>query len=159
MTRTKFAPERWLWTAALIAIAAAAGCSGSRPAGRPPVYPSAGTVTLDGRPLAGATVLFQPVDPAGKPGTAVTDADGRFTAQTFDPGDGLTEGGHRVAVQKSGFVDKQGNPVREIREPGDAKEVHETPKKYEDFQTSGIEVKVSPGKGNEFQPFNLTTKK
>lgn len=142
----------------LTPILVLASCDNSR-SGRTPVYRASGIVTLDGRPLDGATVTFQPSDSAGKPGHAVTDASGRFTATTFEPGDGLTAGSHRVSIQKSGFVDKQGNVVREIREPGDVKEVLFVPKKYGHFETSGIEVQVAPVQVNEFAPFHLTTDK
>ncbi|HVJ69429.1 MAG TPA: carboxypeptidase-like regulatory domain-containing protein [Caulifigura sp.] len=144
----------------LLALSCAA-CSSEDPwkKGRPPVYPTSGSVVVDGRPMQGVTVMFQPVDEAtGKPGTAITDSNGNFSAQTFDPGDGLTEGTHRVALRKTVMLDKQGNEVLEIREPGDVKETHLIPKKYQEFKTSGIEVQIKPEGANELKAFEVSTK-
>lgn len=133
-----------------------AGCGSSDrwKDGRPPVYPASGSVTMNGQPLEGATVIFSPEDPAGKPGVAITDKSGRFDAETFEPKDGLTAGPHKVTVEKTTLVDKQGNPVEVIREPGDVKEVREVPKQYSNFATSGLRVEVKDGK-NEFPAFEL----
>ncbi|QDT52919.1 hypothetical protein Pan44_09320 [Caulifigura coniformis] len=147
--------------AATLALAAfmIAGCSSEDPwkKNRPPVYTTTGIVEVDGRPIEGVTVLFQPVDAdKGKPGTAVTDRNGAFTAQTFDPGDGLTEGTHRVSLSKTVMLDKQGNEVKEIREPGDAKETHMIAKKFGAFETSGIEVQIKSDGSNELETFKVT---
>ena len=63
--------------AAFVALALAAGCGQGGPATAPVV----GTVTLDGRPLAGALVLFQPSQ--GVPARGITDDDGGFSLTTF----------------------------------------------------------------------------
>ncbi|WDI41146.1 hypothetical protein [Bremerella sp. P1] len=122
------------------------GCSGKREdkwtRGRPPVYEVTGQVTYQGKPVADAVVTFQPVDEAGRGGSAITDDQGYFEAQTFDPGDGLTPGTHRVAVHKVQLVDASGNVVTEIREPGGLREKNLVPKKYADFKKSGIEITV-----------------
>ncbi len=94
----------------------------------------------------------------GKPGFAVTDAAGNFSVQTFDPGDGLTEGTHRVALRKTVMLDRQGNEVKEIREPGDAKETHLVARKLEDFKTSGLEVQIKPEASNVLATFEVTSK-
>ena len=60
------------------------GCSSSGP----DIAYVSGRVTMDGKPLAQATVVFIPED--GRPAGARTDADGRyvlnFTAGTFEMG-------------------------------------------------------------------------
>ncbi|PQO25486.1 hypothetical protein C5Y96_24405 [Blastopirellula marina] len=131
---------------AAVACALLAGCSGKRDdkwtRGRPPVYEVTGQVTYQGKPVADAVLTFQPVDETGKGGSAITDDQGYFEAQTFDPGDGLTPGTHRVAVHKVQLVDASGNVVTEIREPGGLREKNLVPKKYADFKKSGIEIKV-----------------
>ena len=69
--------------------ACVAGCGGGGPVA------AAGTVTLDGAPLPKAGLLFQPEDPAGRPGAATTGPDGRF-AVPADPG--LMPGRYKVVV-------------------------------------------------------------
>jgi len=61
-----------------------AGCGSS---GK--VAPVSGTVTLDGKPLANARVVFQPIGSPGKPNagmgsTGDTDANGKYTLKTVD---------------------------------------------------------------------------
>ena len=125
--------------------------------GRPPTYPTTGTVLLDGEPVEGATLVFQPVDEvAGKPGTAVTDSEGNFSVQTFDPGDGLTEGTHRVSIAKTQMLDRATKKVvTEVNSDAPLIEDHLLPKRYSDFSTSKLEVEIQPQR-NELEPFNLT---
>ncbi len=122
------------------------GCSSKREdkwtRGRPPVYEVSGQVTYQGKPVEEAVVTFQPVEETGRGGSAITDDQGYFQAQTFDPGDGLTPGTHRVAVQKVQLVDASGNVVTEIREPGGLREKNLVPKRYADFKKSGLEITV-----------------
>lgn len=83
------------------ALLAAAGC------GSGPTYvPVSGTVTLDGQPLAGVMVIFQPTaagggsDAGGVGSTARTDAQGKYTldASTPDPKRGALVGSHTVRI-------------------------------------------------------------
>ncbi len=62
--------------------------------------PVQGVVTLDGEPLAGATVVFMP-DGGGRPANGYTAADGMFQLTTFQPNDGALPGTYRVLVQKT----------------------------------------------------------
>lgn len=68
--------------------------SGANP---PRTVPVAGTLRYRGSPVADADVAFIA---AGAPryGIARTDAEGRFTLGTFNPGDGAVVGVHRVTV-------------------------------------------------------------
>jgi hypothetical protein len=73
-----------------------AGCWGRGP------YPVRGIVTLDGKPVAGATVVFVPDgDTEGRPATGYTAADGTFRLTTFRTDDGALSGSYRVVVQKT----------------------------------------------------------
>lgn len=84
---------------AAAALAAGAGC------GRPRPVPVKGTVTLDGKPLSGATVAFSPLDPAGHAATGATADDGSFRLTTYEPGDGALPGEYKViVVQEPGLV-------------------------------------------------------
>jgi hypothetical protein len=78
----------------------AAGCGGQGD-----VVPVSGRVTLNGQPLAGATVAFQPVSPGmnerpeacGSAGR--TDASGQFTLRLIEPDrDGALVGEHIVTI-------------------------------------------------------------
>jgi hypothetical protein len=123
---------------------------------RPPVYPVSGQVLLNGEPVAKATVAFQPVGQGGKPGSALTDDRGYFNAQTFEKGDGLTRGKHRVSIRKTHLVDRAGNIVEMVVDDGGGlTEKHFLPDKYADFTTSGIEVLIEADKTNKLEPFNL----
>ena len=59
-----------------------------------------GIITLDDRPVAGATVTFIPAAAGGHPATGLTDADGRFHLTTVRAGDGAHRGEYRVHVSK-----------------------------------------------------------
>jgi hypothetical protein len=57
-----------------------------------------GTVTLDGKPLAGATVTFEPVEKGGKKATGKTDENGAYVLTTSKAGDGALPGKYKVTV-------------------------------------------------------------
>ena len=68
-----------------------------------PLAPVSGVVTLDGRPLEGARISFQPRASGGKlhagpPSYGETDADGRFSLHTFYGNDGAVVANHRVCI-------------------------------------------------------------
>ena len=75
------------------------GCSG-----RPyDVAPVAGLVTLDGKPLAGGVVSFQPIAAKNRPSpgpgsTGRLDRDGRFVLELLDRSPGAVVGEHRVRI-------------------------------------------------------------
>jgi hypothetical protein len=65
-----------------------------------------GTVTLDGKPLAGAAIQFVPQG-AGRDATGETDKNGHFAMSTFKPGDGVLPGTYKVTIAPpTGEVDK-----------------------------------------------------
>lgn len=123
----------------------------------------AGVVTLDGTPLAGATIMFRPV--AGGPiGAGTTDATGRYVMTTlgFKPGAGVLAGDYAVTIRKyKSFEDELSSRPED---PGalaewqakvqqlDAKWSAEggppliTPKAYASDDTSGLSVTVVPGR-------------
>lgn len=74
----------------------AIGCGNSD---RPSLANASGKVTLDGQPVAQATVTFVPVD-GGRPSTAITDAQGQYTMNSFDDAQGAIVGDHNVSVMK-----------------------------------------------------------
>lgn len=68
------------------------------------IVPVSGTVKLDGRPLAQARVIFQPMKQPGTKGEVgpgsygKTDDQGRFTLETVDRLDGAVVGPHMVRI-------------------------------------------------------------
>jgi hypothetical protein len=113
----------------MLMVAFEAGCGPSRPA----LLPAEGVVTLDGKPLADAAVVFQP-KAGGRPASARTDASGRFKVGTYTPRDGALPGEHTVTVVA---VESTGTP--------DAPDVRWiTPKRYSNNQ-SGLSATVAAG--------------
>lgn len=75
------------------------GCGGETDPNRKPTYPVSGKVTLEGKPVADATLTFSPEE--GQPvATGRTDAEGRYTLTTYEPDDGAAEGKYLVLVSK-----------------------------------------------------------
>jgi hypothetical protein len=86
------------WAMAIVVGAMSAGCSSSN------IAPVAGRVTLDGKPLAGVHVSFQPIAKAGEmnPGSgsyAMTDSEGQFKLLLVEGEQpGAIVGKHRVEI-------------------------------------------------------------
>lgn len=117
--------------------------------GRPSLVKVTGKVTLDGKPLEGAQVAFQPVnsdpkDTFQRPASSFSNSMGEFTPQTYVPGDGLRIGKYRVAVVKQ---ERVGNVPEGLNEEQiqQLRMKHKwiTPKAASSPETSGIEVEVT----------------
>jgi hypothetical protein len=119
-----------------LALVLALGCGGKR------FVPVSGKVTLNGQPLAGATVSFQPIAPEGAvegaPGSAAkTDANGQYTLKASTGQDGAWVGKHRVRISLlnpqvgEGDERRRGGPPLADKVPArynkDSKEVVEVP--------------------------------
>lgn len=117
------------------------GCTGCFGGGEslPELASVTGTVTMDGAPLAGANVLFQPQ--SGKTTFATTDENGKFELMYNQDTEGATPGSYTVKISK------EKNP----EEPG----MNLVPPKYNDQSTLTADVKMDGE--NDFQ-FDLTTK-
>lgn len=94
------------------AVLAPLGC-GSKTTDLPEPVPVTGTVTLDNKPLANATVYFTPTSgEKGVGATATTDANGKYELSTRYGGDvrkGAVPGKYRVHF--SLMVDSGGKPI------------------------------------------------
>jgi hypothetical protein len=122
------------------------GCSNSS---RPPTYRVTGTVTLQGKPVAGAAITFVPTG-EGEAASAITDSDGRYALTTWEAGDGARPGEYRVKVSKQeqkavdpakmvqnlSIEEEQKIYVESKKPPPPSKRL--IPSKYEDDQTSGL---------------------
>lgn len=111
-------------------VIAVAACSG--PSDRPELAPVEGTVTLDGKPLAGVQVVFGPEK--GRSSFALTDAQGHYVlGYTFDV-PGAVIGNHKVAIS---------TPLEDESDPDALKFVDPIPARY-NTQTTLTAV-VNPG--------------
>ncbi|PQO38605.1 carboxypeptidase-like regulatory domain-containing protein [Blastopirellula marina] len=72
------------------------GCFGG--GDTPDLADVSGVVTLDGKPLAEATVLFQPL--SGRPSAGTTDQDGKFRLRYTASETGAKIGDHKVIIRK-----------------------------------------------------------
>jgi len=124
----------------VLGVGALAGCSGG---GAEETYTVQGAVTVNGKPVEGATVLFDLAEPtaSGKrfSARARTDALGRYRLKTFGEGhaDGAVAGRYRVAV-----FPKQEFYGDEAPDPNSPPEI---PLRYNDSGTSDLEYEVKPG--------------
>lgn len=74
----------------LVALSCGCGRKGPRP------VPVSGTVTVDGKPLAGGAITVAPEK--GRAAGGRIGPDGRFELSSWQPGDGVAPGTHRVEV-------------------------------------------------------------
>jgi len=136
-------PRRRLVTLALLAATIPwAGCG--KP--KPPTAPVTGRVLLDGKPVAGAAVMFEPVD-GGVPARGSTGADGGFTLSTFVRDDGALIGRHRVSVSKFVTEGVTANEFGLESAPGTPglQPKAALPARYADPKASGLEATVKEG--------------
>ena len=103
-------------------------------------YPVEGTVTLDGKPLEGGSVLFLQTtsSESDKNYTArgKIDSEGHYELSTFGKNDGAVAGKFRVAVM-SGY-----EPTGEAGGPPPPKK--DVPGIYRNPDTSGLQFEVEP---------------
>jgi hypothetical protein len=76
------------------------GCTGKDPAG-PKLVPVSGAVSLNGKPVAGATVTFVPAgDTKGFGSKGKTDVDGKYSLTGNRGGAGAVPGNYKVTISK-----------------------------------------------------------
>jgi len=101
-----------LGIAGACASLSAAGC-GAKP------VPTKGVVTVDGKPLAKATVMFTSQESGGKDATGLTDANGGFELTTAHGKDGALPGLYKVTVHYSEPIDVPPN----VKSPRDVQKI------------------------------------
>ena len=132
---------------ATIVITLVVGCGQSGPE----LFPVKGRVTLDGKPLPDAGVMFLP-DGNGPSANGTTDSDGHFELMTVNSM-GAIRGTHPVVIAKRKYVPpKPGDPAP----PGGLVAEWYSPKKYANPTTSQLSAEVVDG-DNEFH-FELSSK-
>lgn len=129
----------------IVSVVVSFGCSRAPRARRPPTYPVQGTVLMGSKPIAEATVMFNPVA-EGNGAIAVTDAEGRYRLTTFVPNDGAMAGDYRVAIVKTVYGGPQNDSP--MATSGDPKNM--LPLRYADDKTSGFSATVVAGPDNTF---------
>lgn len=124
----------------MVTVLLIAGCS-RRPAGMPDVAPVSGVVTLDGKPLGTALVVFLSAN--GRSAFGPTDAAGRYKIRYLPDVWGAEIGPSVVRIETK----LEGPPSESYRDP--------IPARYN--SASELKVTVAPG-SNTFH-FDLTTNK
>jgi len=121
------------------------------------LIPVTGSVTLDGKPIAGATVTFAP-KAGGLPATGVTDDEGRFDLTTSPHGRGAMPGDYSVVVSLLRYK----NIPTSVKPSGDEEDITSgsgagepeieviVPVKYNNPATSGLSATVQAG-NSEFK--------
>lgn len=127
--------------------------------GGPSLTPVKGKVIYKDQPVAGATVVFNPVD-QGMIAMGQTDASGEYTLNTGGrPGAKL--GKYRVSVTK---VKQEGDTsnlkpedmLKMKKENAAPKSTNELPAKYAAAPTSGLEAEVTADKAKNSFEFKLS---
>ncbi len=152
LVNSNFFAVHWTNCVVIGLLLGATGCNRG-----PQLTPVSGTVILDGKPIGGAGVMFQPV--AGGPAASgVTDESGQFTLTTDPFGPGAVLGEHRVTVTKSTVLgiefgesgDEEAGPPMNV-EVQDA-----VPTRYARPETSGLTQNVRQAQSNGYD-LTLTT--
>ncbi|MCO6045968.1 hypothetical protein NG895_18875 [Aeoliella sp. ICT_H6.2] len=137
-----------------LVVAFIAGCE-SKPEGRMTVYPTTGSVTVDGSSAEGVKIVLYGATPDLQgPGTvapyAITDAEGKFSLTSYESNDGAPAGSFKVCA------------IWPEPTPPDADEEFFEPEdrlkgKYETPDSTPLQTTVEEG-GSELPPFELSTK-
>jgi hypothetical protein len=119
------------------------------------LVPVEGTLTFQGKAVEAATVVFVPATAATRAAVGRTDAAGRFSLTTKDPGDGAAPGPYLITVSKTetsgGLSAAEAEQWSRRREnvgkyPPRPKITELLPKRYKVANTSGLQATVSPGR-------------
>ena len=117
-----------------------------------------GTIKVDGEPTGGVNVYFVPTTPEGSNGYAKTDDSGHYELQTLlgaanagtTPGVYKVKFDYQIAVP-DGTMEENGQTIEKF------KSVSKLDPKWNDQETSGVEVEVKAGVANVFD-FEITSK-
>jgi hypothetical protein len=130
--------------ALVLTVGVLAGCGD----GRPSLVPVSGTVMLNGAPIEGALVGFEPdgIDGYSRPSIATTDSAGKFVVGTYDKADGMPKGKYKVTVLKKEVVGKLPENYNSEDTAANVQPVKyqwTVPQKYATSANSGLSVEVT----------------
>jgi hypothetical protein len=144
----------FLVTVGICFIGTVIGCS--KPPNLPKQYPVSGTITLDGKPLAGAGIMFLPRgETRGNGAMAMTDPAGKYTLKTDHGGPGAPEGEYAVTISK--VVNRDGTPYVPNPNVAEAGERETLPGTYSNSMNTVLTATVPKG-GNTIN-FELKSKR
>jgi hypothetical protein len=113
----------------------------------PEMAPVEGTVYLNDRPLANATVTFTPTGSTrGVVSTGHTGADGRYTLKTVRRQDGAAIGTHRVVINKLELPDGS-SPAPDAGGPMDTAAKEALPGRYSSAERTTLTATVKANGG------------
>jgi hypothetical protein len=138
--------------AAFFAVAAVIGCSGEqRPDGLPKLYPCTITITQDGQPLAGATViLYDPAVTDRWTVSGLTNTSGTAVMRTHGQFPGVPEGRFKVVLSKTETEGKGwDDPDSPKRTWENIKVYSFVAKEYGKHETTPLEIVVDGKKRSE----------
>ncbi|MCA9132245.1 MAG: carboxypeptidase regulatory-like domain-containing protein [Planctomycetales bacterium] len=112
------------------------GCG--EPQRGPKLVPASGSITYQGEPVEGATIVFLPQD-HGFAAVTTSDDEGNFSLRTpqASPSDGAAPGAYKVTIRKNYMT------------PED-REIWLLPKPYGHVQTSGLIADVATDQDNHY---------
>jgi hypothetical protein len=136
-------------------LLAFAGC-GSKGPDLPPQYPVSGTITMDGKPLASAGIMFLPRgETRGTGAFGMSDAAGKYSLKSDHGGPGAPEGEYAVTISR--VVNRDGTPYVPKPDVAEAGERETLPGIYSDSMKSVLTATVP--KGGDTINFDLKSKR
>ncbi len=145
-----------------------AGCAGDD--GLPRTVNASGVVTLDGKPIDGASIVFAEASGVNF-AQGLSDSSGHFSLDAFEAKKGAVPGSYKVTVSKTVTVEKSVNQkqmkalaedAQHAADGGDENAnvswVNDLPPRYAGFGTSGLSA-VVPEDGTSDLKLELTLKK
>lgn len=115
-----------------------AGC-----AGKDPLVPVRGRITLDGKPLKDVIVTFTPIgDTRGNGALGGTDADGRFTLTDVRGSAGAVVGEYKVSLYPAPASSRRDDPADVVSKGGLG-----VPAIYLDLNNTPLRATIPPGGG------------
>lgn len=138
-----------LFACAVVGVVLVSGCNSG--AGLPATVSAEGTVTLDGAPVADATITFI-ADVGSYNASAVTDKEGKFAMKAFEEKKGAVPGAYKVAINKTIVESRSGKQGE-----SDVNLKQGLPMKYSNFLTSDLTIQLGNA-GDKNIKYELTSK-
>jgi len=119
-------------------LVALVGCS--KGAGKSERTAVTGTVTYQNKPISGAMVQFVPLAGAGEPGSARTDASGKYELLNAKGGPGVPAGEYKVVISR--VVDPKGRELPPDASPFSSEGKESLPPIYSSPSDSPLKASV-----------------